>query len=95
MSRYHEEVRQRVAEGSTRSRVSLPGLQNQVLLKIDKNEGAARVNVPSERSYHDIPGLRHETLDVLKQLDQNLRALEDASGRLSFVLCEVRTLIRR
>ena len=46
-------------------------------------------------SYRDLPGLKHETKDVLKQLNSNIRLLEDMSGRLSFVLSEVRSLIRR
>lgn len=39
--------------------------------------------------------LRPETKDGLKQLHANLNALEDLSGRLGFVLADVRTLIRR
>jgi hypothetical protein len=49
----------------------------------------------SERSYHELPGLRHETRDVLKQLDANISLLEDLGGRLSYVLGEVRSVIRR
>jgi hypothetical protein len=49
-----------------------------------------------ERSaYVELPGLHHETRDVLKQLDANINLLEDLGGRLSFVLNEVRTMIRR
>lgn len=47
------------------------------------------------RAYHELPGLRHETKDVLKQLESNILLLEDMGGRLSFVLSEVRGLIRR
>jgi len=36
-----------------------------------------------------------ETKDGLKQLHANLNALEDLTGRLGFVLADVRTLIRR
>lgn len=43
----------------------------------------------------DMPSLRPETKDCLKQLHANLNALEDLSGRLGFVLADVRTLIRR
>jgi hypothetical protein len=46
-------------------------------------------------SYHELPGLHHETRDVLKQLDANINLLDDLSGRLSFVLNEVRTMVRR
>ncbi len=49
----------------------------------------------SSLSYHELPGLRHETKDVLKQLDSNLRLLEDLGGRISFVLGDVHSLIRR
>ena len=50
---------------------------------------------PAPHAYIDLPGLRHETRDVLKQLDANIQLLEDMSGRLGFVLSEIRTLIRR
>lgn len=43
----------------------------------------------------EAPALRHETKDVLKQLHANISTLEDLGGRLSFVLGEVRSLIRR
>ncbi len=61
------------------------------------NETSAREIVQTERevSYRELPGLRHETKDVLKQLDSNIRLLEDLNGRLGFVLSEVRSLIRR
>ena len=49
----------------------------------------------TERTYHELPGLRHETRDVLKQLDANIQLLEDLGGRLSYVLGEVRSVIRR
>ena len=48
-----------------------------------------------DRSYHELPGLRHETRDVLKQLDANIQLLEDLGGRLTFVLNEVRGVLRR
>lgn len=47
------------------------------------------------RAYHEFPGLKHETKDVLKQLEGNIALLEDLGGRLSFVLAEVRSLMRR
>ncbi len=59
-------------------------------MKSESGEG-----VLSGRTYHDIPGLRHETRDVLKSLDANMNLLEDLCGRLSFVLAEVRTVTRR
>ena len=46
-------------------------------------------------SYQELPGLRHETKDVLKQLHKNIQSLEDLSGRLGFMMTEIRTLIRR
>lgn len=49
----------------------------------------------SERVYHDISGLRPDAKDVLQQLNTNLRHLEDLTGRLGFVMSEVRGLIRR
>lgn len=45
--------------------------------------------------YHELPGLRHETKDVLQQLTNNIAMLEDLGGRLGFVMSEVRSLIRR
>ena len=44
--------------------------------------------------YREVPGLRHETKDVLKQLHANIELIDDMSRRLSFVLNEVRTLVR-
>ena len=63
----------------------------------NSNETSAREIASTERevSYRELPGLRHETKDVLKQLDSNIRLLEDLNGRLGFVLSEVRSLIRR
>jgi hypothetical protein len=64
--------------------------------KIQNENTAQEISTPSrERSYHELPGLRHETRDVLKQLDANIQLLEDLGGRLSFVLNEVRGMIRR
>ncbi|NJM10469.1 MAG: hypothetical protein HC883_06390 [Bdellovibrionaceae bacterium] len=58
-----------------------------------KIEKTARSN---ERiGYHELPGLRHETKDVLKQLHNNIQMIEDLSGRLGFVMSEIRSLIRR
>lgn len=48
-----------------------------------------------ERAYAELPGLRHETKDVLQQLQANINYLEDLGGRLGFTLSEVRSLIRR
>jgi hypothetical protein len=74
-------------------------MQNPVLLKNENGEIVRSENAPemgsSHRAYHEIPGLRHETRDVLKQLDYNVQLMEDLCGRLGFVLSEVRTLIRR
>ena len=49
----------------------------------------------ARRPAHDLPVLRPETKDVLKQLNANLNQLEDLTGRLGFVLTEVRSLLRR
>jgi|GEM_PF-3777943 len=59
-----------------------------------KTETKSRSN---ERSagYHELPGLRHETKDVLKQLQNNIQLLEDLGGRLGFVMSEVRSIIKR
>lgn len=73
------------------------------LQAIKQGEISAReLVVPLERdrkeiggAYHEIPGLRHETRDVLKQLNSNIQLLEDLGGRLGFVLAEVRGLIRK
>ena len=46
-------------------------------------------------SYQELPGLRHETKDVLKQLTTNIQLLEDLGGRLGFMMTEIRGLIRR
>lgn len=46
-------------------------------------------------AYSELPGLRHETKDVLKQLQANIQMLEDLGGRLGFVMSEVRSIIRR
>lgn len=59
------------------------------------NDSPARESGLGNRAYNEIPGIRHETKDVLKQLDANLRTLEDLGGRLGYVLSEVRGLIRR
>ena len=51
---------------------------------------------PADRvAYSELPGLRHETKDVLKQLQANISTLEDLGGRLGFMMTEVRSLIRR
>jgi hypothetical protein len=72
--------------------VSTPTLQS-----VKSNESSARETArpERERSYHEMPGLRHETRDVLKQLDANIQLLEDLGGRLSFVMNEVRGTMRR
>jgi hypothetical protein len=49
----------------------------------------------ARRATQELPGLRHETKDVLKQLHANINYLEDLGSRLGFVLSDVRTLIRR
>ena len=61
----------------------------------EKPESSVRESGRSELAYVELPGLRHETRDVLKQLESNIQLLEDIGGRLSYVLSEVRTLIRR
>lgn len=73
--------------------------QNPVLLKNENGEILHSEVSPEigsgQRAYHEIAGLRHETRDVLKQLDHNVQTMEDLCGRLGFVLSEVRGLIRR
>ena len=46
-------------------------------------------------AYRELPGLRHETKDVLQQLQSNIQMLEDLGGRLSYMMGEIRSLIRR
>jgi len=50
---------------------------------------------PARVAYQELPGLRHETKDVLKQLHANIQMIEDLGGRLGFIMSEIRTLIRR
>lgn len=57
-------------------------------------EQIAREN-PRISSYQEVPGLRHETKDVLQQLQHNIRLLEDLGGRLGFLMVEIRSVIRR
>lgn len=64
-------------------------LQNQV------NGEKITVREPVRASYQELPGLRHETKDVLKQLTTNIQLLEDLGGRLGFMMTEIRSLIRR
>jgi len=58
-------------------------------------EETAKATELARRAQLDLPGLKHETKDVLQQLNANIQLIEDLSGRLSFVLSEVRGLIRR
>lgn len=69
---------------------------NTINLKPVANAEPAVRPVSGERvSYRELPGLRHETKDVLQQLHANVAMIEDLTGRLSFVMTEVRSLIRR
>lgn len=68
---------------------------NTINLKPVAAEPVARPVSGERVSYRELPGLRHETKDVLQQLHANISMIEDLSGRLSFVMTEVRTLIRR
>lgn len=69
---------------------------NTLNVKTEANEAPLReAGITGIRAYREIPGLRHETKDVLKQLEANVQSLEDLGGRLGFVLCELRGLIRR
>ena len=61
----------------------------------NSNEAPAREIKSPSATYHELPSLRHETRDVLKQLDSNIQLLEDLNGRMSFMLTELRSLIRR
>jgi hypothetical protein len=56
-------------------------------------ESAVRETV--RPAYTELPGLRHETKDVLQQLNTNIQLLEDLGGRLGFMMTEIRSLIRR
>ncbi len=66
--------------------------QNAIQTKI---EPKVRLNERASTGYQELPGLRHETKDVLKQLQNNIALLEDLGGRLGFVMSEVRSVIRR
>lgn len=50
---------------------------------------------PRRSAAQDVLGIHHEAKDVLKQLQTNVQLLEDLSGRIAFVLTEVRSLIKR
>jgi hypothetical protein len=58
-------------------------------------EPVVRPAVAERASSRELPGLRHETKDVLQQLHANIQMIEDLNGRLSFVMGEIRSLIRR
>jgi hypothetical protein len=58
-------------------------------------EPVVRPAVAERASYRERPGLRHETKAVLQQLHANIQMIEDLNGRLSFVMGEIRSLIRR
>lgn len=64
---------------------------------VNQSASTTKIEIPTrERSgYHELPGLRHETKDVLKQLQNNIQLLEDLGGRLGFVMSEVRSVIKR
>lgn len=68
---------------------------NTINLKSVKTDSKARLQPVERPSYRELPGLRHETKDVLQQLHANIALLEDLGGRLGFVMSEVRSLIRR
>lgn len=61
----------------------------------DSPATAAVKSEREQRAYVEVPGLRPETKDVLKQLQSNIALLEDQCGRLSFLLTEIRSVIRR
>jgi hypothetical protein len=76
------------ARQKTESTVNIVN-QSASTTKIEKSRTSERAG------YHELPGLRHETKDVLKQLQNNIQLLEDLGGRLGFVMSEVRSVIRR
>lgn len=67
-------------------------LQTKKSVEVQPRERAPTVET---HHYRELPSLRVETKDVLKQLDSNIRLLEDLGGRLSYMLAEVDSLIRR
>jgi hypothetical protein len=69
--------------------VNEPTLQNVVPSKISKNE------IPSMRAYVESPALNPTAMDVLNQFRANMSTLEDLNGRLSFMMTEIRGLIRK
>ena len=71
-----------------------------ILNIVNQSATQTKIEIPrsTERvapSYQELPGLRHETKDVLKLLQQNIQLLEDLGGRLGFIMTEVRSVIRR
>lgn len=48
----------------------------------------------THKSYHEMADVPVVEVDVLSQLHANLAALEDLQGRLSFVMREVRYLMK-
>lgn len=48
-----------------------------------------------EINYSEIPGLRSPEVDVLNQFQSNLKALTDLHFKLSYVLSEVKSVLRK
>lgn len=69
--------------------------QEQQLNTVNAQDQAKKSPTAAPRAYSEFPGLRHETKDVLQQLQQNIQLLEDLGGRLGYMMSEVRGLIRR
>ncbi len=82
-------LRQEISRANEENTLSTLNLQSQNV------EKTTTVREPVRASYQELPGLRHETKDVLKQLQTNIQLLEDLGGRLGFMMTEIRGLIRR
>jgi len=62
---------------------------------VESAAGPGRETKRLDKAYQELPMLRHETKDVLRQMQVHIQQLEDLTGRLGFVLSEVRTLLIR
>jgi hypothetical protein len=72
---------------------------NDKIVARDRSGPSPSDSIGTEPLFCEYPVLRgelgYETRDVLRQLNSNLNQLENLVGHLSFVLSEVRGLVRR
>ena len=69
---------------------------NQILTSraVNSERGSAMKDPSPELNYADIPGLIDPGLDVLNQLNANLKMLNDLHQRLQFTVREIKSVIR-